>query len=131
MGINVNKYIGYSIDVLDEYSQLDDNIRDNWNSGYSEELKFKGYYSRQGSLKGYITLLYDGMSGDYCKLMYVEDYTVDCSDDDSDMIDTINAKISNTVVPDDIQKILKDVYRYITRKELSKDIKLEYLIHYT
>lgn len=131
MGVNIYKYIGYTVDILDDYLKLDDKTIDIIDKEYSEDLRFKGYYGRHGSLKGYITLLYDGMNGDYCKLIYVEDYIADCSDDDCDLLDTINNKIKHTEIPDDIIMLLRNAYKHIAKKGLNKDIKPEYLIHYT
>lgn len=140
MSVNCDKFIGYSIDILEEWSKLDSSIQEKWSKDIKQENKeefdkagFTPYYSEQSSLKDTVTILYDGMSGQYCKLVYVIDYEAYAEEENNEnIVNTINNLLLHSPVPFSIKKNIKKIYKSIFNKDLNKtsDIKPEYIIHW-
>ena len=85
MSVTCDKFIGYSLDISREWDRLketaDDDMIDLWSGRFDEnddssrlnkEFSFVGFYGNRiyGGLKGKVTLLDDGMSGEFTKLFY-------------------------------------------------------------
>lgn len=146
MGVNVNRFIGYTLDVTDEFikaSKEDEKIYDKWidnchnnDSEYKDYLKrirFKSYYD--SDLENNITLLYDGLNGEYAKLIYViaASKWSDCDDMEENIINAINKLLAESKIGIPLIDHFKTVYKELFNKELTntKNIKAEYIIHYS
>lgn len=133
MGVRVDKYLGYVVDIQKEWDKLLDEQQDYWSCSKEKESEiFKPYYTH-GDFKGKITILYDGMSGEYTKLIYVLDCCADTCDDDEDIVKTVNKQLENVEVPNEIRQKLRNMYKEIFNIEHITDFKvqLEYFIHWS
>lgn len=133
MGVRVDKYLGYVVDIQKEWDKLLDEQQDYWSCSKEKESEiFKPYYTH-GDFKGKITILYDGMSGEYIKLIYILDYCTDTSDDDESIVKTVNKQLENAEVPNEIKQKLRNMYKEIFNVEHITDFKvqLEYFIHWS
>ena len=93
MGIYLDKYFGYMLDVTEEYSKLcdendDDILFDKYISCKLEqlddnlkELGFVPYYFERKHREGDIVLIDDGMCGEYSKIVYVKQAEKYCNDE--------------------------------------------------
>lgn len=144
MSVSCTEYLAYMIDVTDEYDELDKEIFEKWHSDFKgthkEEFnKFNFapvYGGREYNVKGKITLLYDGLNGEYCKLMHVIEYG-DCEygEENTDLIDKLNVflALGNVEPSVDVKNNIANVYKEIFGKDLdSKDrIILQYFKHWS
>lgn len=133
MGVNVAKYIGYVVDIQKEWDKLLDEQQDIWSCSTSKETDtFKPYYTH-GDFKDKITVIYDGMSGEYTKLIYVVDYCTDTSDEDESIVKEVNKHLSSVEVPSEIRQKLREVYKEIFGVEHITEFKvqMEYFIHWS
>lgn len=133
MGVRVDKYLGYVVDIQKEWDKLLDEQQDYWSCSKEKESEiFKPYYTH-GDFKGKITILYDGMSGEYTKLIYILDYCTDTSDDDESIVKTVSKQLENVEVPNEIRQKLREVYKEIFGIEYVTEFKvqMEYLIHWS
>lgn len=132
MSTYCDKIIGYSIDILNEWESLDDNIKDNWESAINNELEFTGYDNSK-HINNRLTIIYDGMDGCYCKLFFVVDSDIRGGvDDDEDIVRSINELLSISTVPFDVKQKIKRVYKELFGKdlEMTSKIKATYLVHW-
>lgn len=133
MGVNVAKYIGYVVDIQKEWDKLLDEQQDIWSCSTSKETEvFKPYYTH-GDFKGKITVIYDGMNGEYTKLIYVIDYCTDTSDEDESLVREVSKHLSSVEVPSDIRQKLREVYKEIFGVQHITEFKvqMEYFIHWS
>lgn len=133
MGVRVDKYLGYVVDIQEAWKKLSDNDHDKWlEDGDTELDNFSPYYGRE-DVTGKITILNDGMNGEYTKLIFVLDRCPDTDDSDEDIVQSVNKIINNTEVPDYIMKPLREVYRKVFNVEHVTELKvqLEYFIHWS
>lgn len=146
MSVNANRFVGYTLDITDEFMKAykeDDNMYEKWidtcsdsdleRKAYLKGLGFKSYYNKD--LKDNIILLYDGLNGQYAKLVYVIDYSIwsECDDMEENIINSINKLLSKTSISLSTVEHFKSVYKAIFNKECTntKNIKAEYMMHYS
>lgn len=124
MSVSIERYIGYFMDCTSESMKSD--YSHNYEFKYSakrnlhesqlkelENLGFRFIDCIDESHKDYITLIVDGMNGNYVYLAYIEsryDEFYNLSDE-SDKI--INKSLSKTPIPSDIQDRLERCYEII------------------
>ena len=140
MSVYCDKFVCYSIDIMNEWESLTEKQQDFWSSNWSnnqieehEKINFIPYYNKIGALTNKITILYDGMSGEYCKLIYVVDYERDANEEDCDnIVKSINSLLNESPVPFSIKQNMKEVYKAIFGKDLNmtSSIKATYLVHW-
>lgn len=133
MGVRVDKYLGYVVDIQKEWGELTIDYQDLYLCNEEKRTDtFKPYYAK-GNCKDKITVLYDGMSGEYTKLLYVLDYCTDTSDEDESIVKTVNKQLENVEVPSEIRQKLRNMYKEIFNVEHVTDFKvqLEYFIHWS
>lgn len=142
MGVYLDKYFGYMLDVTEEYDKLcdendDDILFENFISCNFDklnkdlqELNFVPYYSvSRKHRQNDITMIYDGMCGEYCKLIFINQFERYCNDESD--VNMENKFLKTIAVPDDIRGKLTKVYEIIfgkTDKQLN--IQLMKLNHY-
>lgn len=142
MSVYCDKVFGYVIDVSEEFEKSDRDLVDKWldynenNKDLYNKLGFKAYwgFGQKPISSGDITLIYDGMSGQYCKLVLVKEYVYksDCEEQDEEIVTSINEELSRLEVESEIKdKLYKAYVEIFGENENVKDnIKLEYLIHW-
>lgn len=145
MSVNTNRFVGYTLDITDEFMSAykeNEDMYEKWietcsdndleRKAYLRGLGFKSYYDKD--LKDNVILLYDGLNGQYAKLVYVIDYSVwsECDDMEENIISSINKLLAQTKIGLSTIGHLKAVYKAIFNKECTnvKDIKAEYIVHY-
>lgn len=133
MGVYLDKYFGYMLDVTDEFNdELWNKYVDSSTSDLCENLKeinFIPYYSREKQKVNDITLVYDGIDGDYCKLIFIKQIDRYC-DDEFD-VSVENEFLKTLPIPCDVRKKLTKVYEIIFGKPNKKlEIHLMKLNHY-
>lgn len=120
MGVYADKYFGYFMNVLDDYLKGEDMWdkfidSDGIISEELKELRFVPYYARPKHGEGDITLLYDGMCGNYAKLVFVQ--TVEFySADDSYTNEKVNEILKSSPVPTEVREQMEKVYDLIFGK---------------
>jgi hypothetical protein len=138
MGVDVDKYFGYVIDITEQTSKLksigEDDFWEKYMDGenLSQELIDLGYvadsYPKYPTAND-ITLIYDGMSGNYCKLIYIVTVERD-SYDYSETNEELNKVLANVPVQDDIKEKMWEAYRLIFGDRLCPNIKAEQFSHF-
>lgn len=139
MSVSFTKYLGYCIDIHQEYEALKENNEDVEELLETQEnipqvlsqLGFVGYYGYNKPNKNDITLLDDGMGGEYTYLMYIIDVNYDAYyyDEDDNIDKSINEILANIPVPETVANSLKKVYQEIFQKDTTKNIQLQTFIH--
>lgn len=142
MGVYLDKFFGFMLDVTEEYEKSlnendDDIIFEKFISCNMEEinkdlkdLNYVPYYNgKKKPEKNDITLITDGMCGEYYKIIFINNFENYCSDEyDSE---EENKYLQTIPVPNDIVEKITNVYNIIfgkTNKQL--DIKLMKFNHY-
>lgn len=135
MGVRVDKYIGYVVDIKEEWNKLPIDQRDTWL--FSDKKKtdiFVPYYSGWGNINllNKVTIIDDGMNGHYTKLVYVLDYCEDTYGDDERLVDTINKHLGTIQVPHEIEEMLLSIYKGILGDKNINNfkVKLEHFIYW-
>lgn len=129
MGVYVDKIVGYAVDVKEEWDKLlendeDDLIRDRWDGfideGDNSQFKYPELFKLYTELKKpvAITLVNDGMNGDYTKLVYVIGFARDSVENERELLDPLNKELAQVKVDDSILTALKTVYLEIFNCEL-------------
>ncbi|MBO5389412.1 MAG: hypothetical protein J6A59_15015 [Lachnospiraceae bacterium] len=133
MGVYCDKVIGYSLDITEEWDKLSEDVKDKWLEENNSKLNYISYYDRNESLKDYVTVIYDGMNGDYCKIVYV----ICCSknaeeENDDELVDCINSLLKESPVPFSVKQDIRNVYKELLGRDLSRtsDIKPNYIVHW-
>lgn len=132
MGVSCDRIVGFSLDINKEWEGVSEVGHEKLHNTVMDELNYVGYNSGQ-DVKFKITLLYDGMNGEYCKLVYVNSISKDGYENDSEeIIAGINEMLSTAEVPYSVIKHIKRVYKTFFNKELSmtSSIKPEYIVHW-
>lgn len=131
MGVRVDKYLGYVVNIQDEWNKLTEEERDLWLDTKHTDT-FKAYYL-SGDCKDKITVIYDGMSGQYTKLVYVVEYFSATCDDDEKIVGVVNKYLGSAEVPNEIRQKLREVYKEIFSLDYVTDFKvqLQYFIHWS
>lgn len=136
MGVYAHNFHGYSMDVTEEYRKVKEDYyhifdldEPDKEKTYNNLIKIgvKPYWMNNGSfVKGDITLLYDGMSGKYAKLIYIineENYANNEYEEEfvlKDKINDMSAKLK-----------LREVYKNLfNESDEEKEIELIRFSHY-
>lgn len=137
MSIYCDKIVGYSLDITEEFSKNVENSR-RWIEGDEckeyefSSLKFECYDNLTSNNK--VTMLYDGLSGKYCKLVYIIDFDKETEEEENndDLINSINNLLKDSPVPFSVKQTMKNIYRAIFGTDLNKtsSIKPEYIVHW-
>ena len=138
MSVHCDKFICYSIDIEDEFFKLDEDSREKWledfkgkNTEEFDKINYAPYYGAKSSLRNKVVVLYDGMSGTYCKLIYVIEYEREADEENSDtIVDCINELLIKVEAPNEIKQKLKRVYKAMFGVETEKCVKTEYIVHW-
>lgn len=129
MGVYVDKVFGYVVDIKEEWDKLlgndeDDLIRDRWDGfideGDNSQFEYPELFKLYTELKKpvAITLVNDGMNGDYTKLVYVIGFVRDSVENERELLDPLNKELAQVKVDDSILTALKTVYLEIFNCEL-------------
>jgi len=116
MGVYVDKYFGYFMDVTEEYNKSKQ-LWDDYYDGKMDNpeliaLKVVPYYSDIKQKEDDITLLYDGMCGEYSKLVLIK--TVEkYSDDESEPNERANDMLKLVPIPPEIKERMEKVYKIV------------------
>lgn len=136
MSVYCDKIIGYSLDITEEFNKDKTNLR-GWIEGDKDKedkfssIKFEYYNNLTSDNK--VTMIYDGMSGGYCKLVYIIDFYKETEEENNDeLIDSINNLLKDSPVPFSAKQTMKSIYRAIFGIDLNKtsSIKAEYIVHW-
>jgi len=140
VSVYCDKFVCYSIDIMSDWESLTDEQKDFWLSNWSnaeivkhKKINFIPYYNKIGALNNKVTIIYDGMNGDYCKLAYIIDYEKDANEEDCDtIVDSINTLLNDSPVPFSVKQSIKEAYKEIFEKDLNmtSSIKATYLLHW-
>lgn len=142
MGVYVDKYVGYMIDISEEIFKLrKENIEafDELLDGifYNEiamldkykDAGFKCRYGDDTASKEDLELVYDGMNGDYAYIILID--TVDrYSNDESDIPELIKLALMKTPIPEEVTEKLSKAYNVLFDQKLDKPIYLQMLNHW-
>lgn len=131
MSIDCKRYVGYVMDVLDDLDFMSDENRDKFIYGLNVSVDKISFVSDNRAERGNITLIYDGLNGDYCKLMYVLACDGGYEDEEPHVQDEINNLLSKLPVDTDIAMSMHKAYEYIFGRKTTRVIKPEYVIHYS
>lgn len=142
MGVYLDKYTCYAMDVSEEIFNIIKNDYDKWeyihdtlvldDNPIPDNLKLLGLktrYDKEPLKKGDAELIYDGMSGNYAYLIIIED--VDrWSDDYSQPSEVVQRALWKTEVSKDIKDRLEQIYRIVFEKDAKNDVHLMMINHY-
>lgn len=142
MSVYCDKIVGYTLDVTKDFENANRESIDKWldycenNKDLYSKLSFKTYwgFGQKQISSGDITLIYDGMSGQYCKLVLIEEYVYksDCEEQDDGIVVAINEKLNQVEIDSNIKEKLQLAYESIfgNNENIIDKIKLEYFIHW-
>lgn len=128
MSVVCDKIVGYSLDISSAVKSLSSDER--INLLYNDNpFEIKSYYEDDVE-ENDITILHDGMSGKYTKLVYVlaVDYEADTEAEELGV--AINNIFSKVEIPLDVAEKLYSVYNRIFKSDSSDFVKLEYILHW-
>ena len=119
MSIRCERYIGYSLDISKEIEVLCAEERENIlfeNTEISENIQ----------------VIYDGLSGEYCKLFYIIAKDTENFYDENEVDKNINKMLKTVSVDMEVKHEMRQAYKKIFGKDLEHAslIKAEYLLHY-
>ena len=131
MGMRCDKIVGYGIDIQEPWEELREELQDKWMDADMENLNFKGYNIYKGE-NDTLTIIYDGLSGEYCKLMYITAYEKNSYEEETNIDTGINKILSTAEVPFSVKQKVKELYKEIFKKDLNRTslIKALYLVHW-
>jgi len=139
MGVYVDRITGYRMDVTKEFDEndeerlwdkyIDENFLMKNSNKKLSEAGFIPYHNTPRPGKDNITLVYDGMCGDYVWLVYIQDVDY-YSDDQSDENKLVNDALKMVPVPDDVKKRMRECYKEIFKNECAKDIFMQEMCHW-
>jgi hypothetical protein len=129
-------YFGYTLDVpyftlpSEKRDLFDDIVYENMENEYGLSGKYFDKVEHTWKIdEGSITLVVDGMSGSYAKLIYI----LGCQEDVG-YIDGFNNKVNKILndikVPKEIAQKLKDIGMKMFGKLESADVKTEIIVHW-
>lgn len=119
MSIRCERYIGYSLDIMKDIDTL------------SEEQKEQWLYEST-RVNDNIIVLYDGLSGEYCKLFYIIAVDRESFYNDNEVDANINELLKIVSVNMEVKHEMRQAYKTIFGKELEHAslIRAEYVLHY-
>ena len=134
MSVYCDEIVGYSLDIQKEFIENKDELQHLLEAKQDKfnEIGFENYDS-MNSLIDKVSILYDGMSGEYTKLIYILDYEKNTSEIESThTIKTVNELLSTSAVPFSVKQKIKRVYKELFGKDLNKTSSIipEYIIHW-
>ena len=150
MGSYCDKIVGYMIDVTEEFKRLDSESREKlldtcliFKNKFGE-VEYKGYHTDDTPSNGDLTLIYDGMSGTYAKLVIIKEiiYDSDFEEHDDEIVVCINKELSKIEIKDSIKDKFEIAYESIFGAPnnmidkikldyaIREKIRLEYLVHW-
>ena len=131
MSIYCDKIVGYGLDIKNEWDLIDDDTRDRWLTNDYENIVFKAFDSAKNSTE-YLTIVDDGLSGEYTKLVYVTAIERNSYEEENSIDKGINELLYTSEVPFGVKQKVKAAYREIFGKELNRTslIKAMYLVHW-
>lgn len=133
MSISCNKFVGYSMNIMKEIEDLDTETKNDIIYDLEKGNKYGlSLYWGSGKLKtGDIVILYDGLSGEYAKLLYVVAVSYDAYEDDTEYFtSSIQELLKKVEVPNDVRTSMLKVYYNIFGNIISKEIITDYIVHY-
>lgn len=128
MSVVCDKIVGYSLDISLAFRDL--NSEERISLLYNDNpFGIKSYYEDDVE-ENDITILHDGMSGKYTKLVYVlaVDYEADTEAEELGVV--INNIFSKVEITSDVAEKLYSVYNRIFKSDSSDFVKLEYILHW-
>lgn len=128
MSVTCDKIVGYSLDVSSAFKNLSSDERTD--ILYNDNSFGIKSYDEDDIEENDITILHDGMSGKYTKLVYVlaVDYEADTEAEELGVV--INNIFSKVEIPSDIKEKLYSVYNRIFKSDSLDSVKLEYILHW-
>ena len=130
MSVGCKRYVGYVMNVLDDLKFMSDENKDTFIYGLNVSVEKINFVSDSKAEKGNITLLYDGLNGGYCKLMYVLACDGGYEEEEPHVQSEINNLLSNLSVDANIITNLHKAYEHIFGRKTTRVVKPEYVIHY-
>ena len=142
MSTRCDKIVGYTYDITKEYNEIKKSNRDEfdnkWLSGEETVLNcgvtFKPYWNKKDKDNGKLMILYEGMNGSYCKLVFINEVEYDAFyEDDTNIVNAINKLLKTRAsVPFEVKQVIREGYRQIFGKELERtsEIKPEYIVYW-
>lgn len=132
MGVRCDKIVGFSLDITDEWAGLNEVKK---NKVLDIELPDFGYvgFNINADIKNKLTIIYDGISGEYCKLVYVlRDNREENSEELQEILDAINEVMKESPVSFSVTRKIKQFYRELFGYELNKSSRIhaEYINHF-
>lgn len=132
MGIRCDKIVGYSLDIMEEWESLKDAKKDKLLEMNNSELGYVGYYSKD-NMKDKVTIIYDGLDGNYCKLIYVMEINTNGYDEDCVKVNKcINSLLETATVSFSVKQKIKQVYKELFGVDLNRTSRIhaEYITHF-
>lgn len=138
MSVYVDRLIAYTVDFNKD--DLDQDIKDiiiydeGTNSnimGQLREIGFQVYDRNFNPSNGALTVVYDGMSGEYTKACYVIYNDINCDDySDTEFYTELNNIMHNIIVPSIVKEQLFKMLSIIGIEKYQKNPKLEVFRHF-
>ena len=132
MGVRCDKIVGFSLDITEEWNGLSETKREKILDIELPDFEYVGF-SLRADIKNKLTIIYDGMNGDYCKLVYVlRDNRDECDDELPEILEAINEVMKESPVSFSVTRKIKQLYRELFGYELNKSsrIRAEYINHF-
>lgn len=118
MSVDCTGYIGYTVTLKRDLDSKDFRFFDDFEDKHSEYSKWD--FNRTGNER--VRLVVDGMSGEFARLIFVDEKIEDC---------WINGKdyfaLKSQPIPNDVYDELNKAYRLMYDKELDKSL-IEYAL---
>ena len=131
MSIRCERYIGYSLDIDKEIDAMSSEERESLLYGTYSVLNLIN--NSEGSyIHEKIKVIYDGISGQYCKLFYIISKDEESFYDECEVDKKINTMLKLVSVDMEVKGEMRKAYKAIFGKDLEHAslIKAEYLLHY-
>lgn len=128
MSVVCDKIVGYSLDISSAVRSLSSDERTNLLYG-DNPFGIKSYYEDDVE-ENDITILHDGMSGKYTKLVYALAVDYEADTEAEELGAAINNIFSKVEIPSDIKEKLYSVYNRIFKSDSLDSVKLEYILHW-
>lgn len=140
MSVDYNKFLGYRIDITEEFRNLEEKnekINDELlfdRKPLSEGLKDLGYipyFHHQDPKKGDITIIDDGMNGNYTYLILIQsaNYNYSYYDENDNVDEDVNEFLSTISIPDEVINRLNQAYELIFGAKNEKEIECKVFVH--
>lgn len=141
MSVGYDKFIGYRIDITEEFKSLEERnekFHDSllFSKSSPESLKNLGYvpyFETSKFKKGDITIIYDGMNGEYTYLILIQAANINSYyyDENDNVDEYINEMLSTFSISKEIINRLNQIYKLIFDTENKKEIECKVFVHVT